>query len=653
MFKFILITLLLFISFSFAQSNEECMDCHSDDELTKFIDDTVEVSLYVDLKKYESSIHGDMECIDCHSDIEDVDHDEDLADVDCSVCHDEAQEVYIESVHAGSYKGVTYKNNDFHTAYCKDCHGTHNILPSDNEKSKTYLLNIEHTCGDCHLKPGVIDILGLRGEGPVRAYHNSIHDIILHEDINSGAPTCVNCHGAHDIYMMSDPRSKFCKFNRAEMCGNCHEQEKEEYTKSIHWRALQRGHLESPTCNDCHGEHHVLSPQDKKAATNRLNSSSQVCANCHSSKTMMSRFGLDPERIASYNKSYHGLAILKDSPDAANCTSCHEVHAIMEQDHPESSVHKNNLEKTCGKCHEDITLAFISIPAHPLNLETRNPIGYYAQNIYIWLIIFTIGGMLVHNLIIIIHHLKEKKKLIAKERTYQRFQSFEVYQHILLLLSFILLAITGFALKFPDASWVKGLGALGLDEALRSLLHRSAAVVLVVISIIQIIYFIASRRGRKEITDLLPKVNDVTGFWANMKYYLGLSQQKPRFGRWDYTEKAEYLALIWGTAVMAITGFVLWFPELFMTILPSWAFETSQIIHYYEAWLATLAIIVWHWFFVIFHPEKYPMSLTWMNGKITEEEMKHHHPLEYEELSKDTEHRVEHPGGITTIRDKH
>ena len=132
MFKLILITFFLFFSFSFAQSNEECMDCHSDEELTKFIDDTVEVSLYVDLEKYESSIHGDMECIDCHSDIEDVDHGEDLADVDCSVCHDEAQEVYIESVHAGSYKGITYKNNDFHTAYCKDCHGTHNILPSDN-----------------------------------------------------------------------------------------------------------------------------------------------------------------------------------------------------------------------------------------------------------------------------------------------------------------------------------------------------------------------------------------------------------------------------------------------------------------------------------------------------------------------------------------
>ncbi len=85
---------------------------------------------------------------------------------------------------------------------------------------------------------------------------------------------------------------------------------------------------------------------------------------------------------------------------------------------------------------------------------------------------------------------------------------------------------------------------------------------------------------------------------------------------------------------MCVTGLVLWFPEFFIGFLPSWLFEVSEVIHYYEAWLATLAIIVWHWFFVIFHPTKYPMNLTWMDGKITEEELKHHHPLEYEKMMK-------------------
>jgi Zn finger protein HypA/HybF involved in hydrogenase expression len=143
----ILIPVFFILSFLSAQTIEECMDCHSDEELTKFIDDTIEISLFVDLEQYQKSVHGDMECVDCHSDIEDVDHGEDLADVDCAQCHDGAQEVYSESVHASGYK-----QGAIHAAACKDCHGTHNILYSDNEKSKTYVLNI----------PVVIVILNLK-----------------------------------------------------------------------------------------------------------------------------------------------------------------------------------------------------------------------------------------------------------------------------------------------------------------------------------------------------------------------------------------------------------------------------------------------------------------------------------------------------------
>ena len=72
-----------------------------------------------------------------------------------------------------------------------------------------------------------------------------------------------------------------------------------------------------------------------------------------------------------------------------------------------------------------------------------------------------------------------------------------------------------------------------------------------------------------------------------------------------------------------------------MKYLPSWSFETAEVIHYYEAWLATLAIVIWHWFFVIYHPEKYPMDVTWTDGKISMEDMKHEHGLEYEQLNKD------------------
>ena len=565
--------------------------------------------------------------MDCHNTVKSAEHEPGLPAVNCGSCHEDVQNQYAQSIHA-----VSLDDKNIVPAKCKNCHGSHYVLPSSDPESGTFPQNIAGTCGACHSNPALMALLGVRGASPVIGYQQSVHARILREDPARGAPTCINCHGSHSIFIMSDPRSSFNKLNRAETCGTCHHQEKEEYLKSIHWRAVQRGHFESPTCNDCHGEHQIESPQDAGAITNRLNLSSQVCAKCHSSQAMMSRFGLDAERFASYMRTYHGLALLKGSPDAASCISCHETHAIREKTSAESSINPLNLQKTCGKCHDNVSAEFITIDVHPRNIQSRNPIAFYARQIYIWLIVLLISSMVIHNLIILVNYLHQKRQMRKQSRLYQRFQPFEVYQHMLLLLSFITLAATGFALKFPDAFWVRWLVALGMSESVRSVIHRIAAVVLVASSVVQLCYFIFNSRGRKEFILLRPQISDLSGFWQNMKYYLGLSKNKPQFGRWDYTEKVEYLALIWGTAVMALTGFVLWFPEFFMNFLPSWIFETSEVIHYFEALLATLAIFVWHWFFVLFHPEKYPMNMTWLDGKISEEELQHHHPLEYEEL---------------------
>jgi len=210
----ILTFVFLISGIAFGQTVNDCMDCHDDKELTKEINDSTEVSLFVDLKSYQKSIHGDMDCIDCHSTIEDADHEEDLPEVNCADCHDDAQEEFSESIHA-----IARPVEGINIANCKNCHGTHYILASDNLESKSFKLNIEKMCGECHEKPEVIKLLGLRGKGPVAAYHNSIHDKILHENSEKIAPTCSDCHGYHDVYIMSDPRSKFNKLNRPETCG--------------------------------------------------------------------------------------------------------------------------------------------------------------------------------------------------------------------------------------------------------------------------------------------------------------------------------------------------------------------------------------------------------------------------------------------------
>jgi cytochrome b subunit of formate dehydrogenase len=129
---------------------------------------------------------------------------------------------------------------------------------------------------------------------------------------------------------------------------------------------------------------------------------------------------------------------------------------------------------------------------------------------------------------------------------------------------------------------------------------------------------------------MLPKYEDVKEVFQNLGYLLGLRAEPPRFDRFSYIEKAEYWALIWGTAVMVTTGLLLWFVNFTLHYLPKWASDLATLVHYYEAWLATLAILVWHFYYVIFNPDVYPMNWTWLTGKISEETLRHEHPREYE-----------------------
>ncbi|HET7453447.1 MAG TPA: cytochrome b/b6 domain-containing protein, partial [Thermoanaerobaculia bacterium] len=109
-------------------------------------------------------------------------------------------------------------------------------------------------------------------------------------------------------------------------------------------------------------------------------------------------------------------------------------------------------------------------------------------------------------------------------------------------------------------------------------------------------------------------------------------KERPRFGRFSYAEKTEYWALVWGTIVMTATGIVMWFDNTFIGLLTKLGYDVSRTIHFYEAWLATLAIIVWHLYFVIFNPDEYPMNLAWLTGVLSEREMTEEHPLELERL---------------------
>ena len=117
-----------------------------------------------------------------------------------------------------------------------------------------------------------------------------------------------------------------------------------------------------------------------------------------------------------------------------------------------------------------------------------------------------------------------------------------------------------------------------------------------------------------------------------MLHYLGLKREKPEYARFTYAEKAEYWALVWGMFVMAGTGIMLWAKVFFGNLLPRWFLDIATAIHFYEAVLATLAIVVWHFYQVFFDPDVYPMNGAWLDGKMPLDLYREEHGLGAETL---------------------
>ncbi|MFA5405676.1 MAG: cytochrome b/b6 domain-containing protein [Ignavibacteria bacterium] len=229
------------------------------------------------------------------------------------------------------------------------------------------------------------------------------------------------------------------------------------------------------------------------------------------------------------------------------------------------------------------------------------------------------------------------------EQKYLRMTLNERIQHFLLLSSFIILVITGFALKYPEAVWVMWVRNLFGDYAfeIRGIIHRIAAVIMITDSFYHILYVSFTKRGRKLIIDLWFYKKDLTDLIGTFKYYLGKSESKPKYGRFSYIEKSEYWALVWGNVVMGATGIMLWFENTFLPVISSLGMEIATAIHFYEAILASLAIVAWHFYFVIYNPEVYPLNKAFITGYLTREEMEHEHPLELEEMEKPRNETVE------------
>lgn len=196
-----------------------------------------------------------------------------------------------------------------------------------------------------------------------------------------------------------------------------------------------------------------------------------------------------------------------------------------------------------------------------------------------------------------------------------------------------MLAVSGFALKYPQAFWVEWMLDSPVAFLARGYAHRVAAIVFVVLSLYHFYYLFLTRRGRTKLRAMKPSLQDLRDLGGQMAYYVGLRKKPARLPHFSYAEKLEYLALVWGSIIMVATGVILWFEEQALGWMPKWAWDLSELIHLYEAWLASLSILVWHLYFVMFRPSGHGLSFAMFTGDLTEEEMHHEHAGELDDMA--------------------
>jgi len=535
------------------------------------------------------------------------------------------------------------KNSD-----CLECHSD-KTLTSTNANGVVRSLFVDpailagsihktNTCASCHS-----DITGKHPDDNVAArpvacarchgdqnlsYGASVHALALRNQTTVAghqAPGCADCHGSHAILPPTAAASPLYFSNLERTCGKCHEQESQDVIASVHGKATDAGRREAATCIDCHSEHKIQALKNSSP----LVISEEICGKCHASGPLNTKFKLPSNSVKTFFESYHGLAAQNGSLTAANCASCHGVHKILASTDPRSTIYKDNLVMTCGKCHPGANANFVQGKVH-LDLNTAKAgkemgekINWWVRKIYLAMIVGVIGFMAAHNGLIFARKTAARARL--HPRTLVRMDSAQRAQHFVLAASFIILAWTGFALKFPESFTAQ---ALGSDEMVRRWIHRIAGVVLMVAGLYHIGYLVGAREGRRLVKDMAPAPKDLRDLIGNALYLAGWRKTKPKFTRFGYAEKMEYWAVVWGTIIMGATGLIIWFKIDSTRFVHRWVVDVATTIHYYEAVLACLAILVWHLYHVIFDPDVYPINRAAVDGRVSEEWLEEEHPLD-------------------------
>ncbi len=524
----------------------------------------------------------------------------------CGECHRSVLRAVGRGVHAEQ-------------AGCSDCHGDPHAVSRNAELTSAMSpVNQISNCGGCHAEPTEL----------VDGYIASVHGRALLVSGLISAPSCSDCHGSHRILAVTEDRAATSQRNSPETCGSCHALLLEDWKhQSAHGLAWQDGEA-GPVCTTCHASHAIADPKVGRA---RL-ATPENCGSCHG------------EFLTSFRDSFHGKANDLGFVSGAICSDCHTPHKNSNAADPASSIHPDNLAATCGQCHDEVTASFISFDPHN---DPRNPDD--SLKVYVvWL--FMTGLLLgvfaffgVHDVLWLQRSLVGVLRGEFAQQTDDdsqyvvRFSKTSVWMHVVIIVTFLLLAATGLPLKFHWATWAQTLMDFlgGVDTS--RFLHRLAALGTFGYAVFHLGNLFVRKVLQKERGlfwgpgSLVPQPKDFRDFFTNLRYFVYLGK-RPAQDRWTYFEKFDYFAVFWGVAIIGVSGVMLWFPGFFAGFLPGWTLNAAYIVHSEEALLATGFIFVFHFFHTHLRPESFPMDVAIFTGKVPLSRFRTERPLEYRRL---------------------
>jgi len=653
-------------------ADEGCLACHGQAGMKS--DSGKNIS--VDAIKHAGSAHSVLGCKDCHTSIKDFPHPAKVAKVQCATCHEQEVKDFAKSAHAFlgetacaschgsvhelttaeklmpakcnechdqeikdlavSIHGQAAKNGDPDAPKCTSCHGPiHAVKAGTEAGSAIARRNLPDTCAKCHSDAGFLARHKIPVVHPVESYKQSVHGHAVAWG-NENAASCSNCHGSHDIAPAREANSRVNHWKVVATCGQCHKEIARQFNESVHGVAVQAGVRDAPVCTYCHGEHLIVDPSSPTSPLSAAHVSADTCGRCHGDARFAQRYDMPADRVPSYADSYHGLALKGGKLTAANCASCHGVHDIRRSNDPRSTVNAANLPKTCGQCHKGVVEAKYTIgPIHvQTNAGPNHPVVQWIRWTYWVLIPVTLGFMFLHNLMDLLSKLIRRRPRQESGEVVLRMNLWFRVAHWGIMASFPTLVVTGFALKYPESWWSKPLLLWEANVGVRGGLHRTAAVVMIAATLYHFVHLAMKKRDRSFVWAMIPTMKDAYDMIDVFRYNLGLTKQEPKFAKFNYAEKMEYWAFMWGTVVMGLSGFLLWFNNFTLRHFPKWVTDAATAVHWYEALLATFSILLWHFYLVIFDPMVYPMDTAWLDGKMSADHLRHTRPAYYRELAR-------------------